>query len=87
MIMKYFHECSLLLLIILFLHQPLTAQSADSDRIAAEIPQSEIELNIYFLAADEFLGRDTGTHELDIAARYIATWFQVNGIEMPEGQD
>jgi hypothetical protein len=83
--MKYSLQSLLWPLAFFFLHQPLTAQSVDTQKITAEIPQSEIELNIYFLAADEFLGRDTGTHELDIAARYIATWFQANGVEMPEG--
>lgn len=75
----------ILLMFIFVSYQPLTAQILDPERIAGEIPQSDVELNIYFLAADEFLGRDTGTHELDIAARYIATWFQVHGIEMVEG--
>lgn len=85
--MKNFAHLSHLLIVILFLHQPLAAQTTDAGRIAAEIPQSEVELNVYFLAADEFLGRDTGTHELDIAARYIATWFKVNHIEMADGHD
>jgi hypothetical protein len=76
---------------VLFLTVPLpetvTAQSSDAERIEAEVLRSDIEFNIYFLASDEFLGRDTGTHELDIAARYIATWFQTNGVEIAKGYD
>ena len=65
----------------------LFAQSAEAENIEAQVLHTDIEKNIYFLAADEFLGRDTGTHELDIAARYIATWFQVYGVEIADGYD
>ncbi len=76
-----------LLLIIITQPTLLYGQSAAAEKIEAEVLRTDVEKNIYFLAADEFLGRDTGTNELDIAARYIATWFQVYGIEMAEGYD
>ncbi|TVR19288.1 MAG: M28 family peptidase [Balneolaceae bacterium] len=65
----------------------LFAQSTEAEKIEHEVLRSDIEKNIYFLAADELLGRDTGTQEIDIAARYIATWFQVYGVEMADGYD
>lgn len=69
------------------LNQNIVAQSSLIDQINSEVTQNDIEFNIYFLASDEFLGRDTGTQELDIAARYIATWFQINGIKKSDGYD
>lgn len=74
---------------ILFVNSfiPAHAQETDAERIKSWVTQSEIEFNIYFLASDEFLGRDTGTQELDIASRYIATWFQIYGVDMVEGAD
>jgi hypothetical protein len=85
--MKKLIPFTLTFFLILSLHGVLAAQTSDAERIEAEVLRSDVEFNIYFLASDEFLGRDTGTHELDIAARYIATWFQTNGVEMAEGHD
>lgn len=67
--------------------QSIVAQSSLIDQINREVSQNDIEFNIYFLASDEFLGRDTGTQELDIASRYIATWFQIHGIDKVDGVD
>jgi hypothetical protein len=75
----------LTLIIFSLITSSLFAQTADSDHIEKAVSQTEIEFHINFLAADEFLGRDTGTHELDIASRYIATWLQTNGIKMAAG--
>lgn len=83
-----FNKILILTLFLVFqLNQKITAQSSLIDQINDEVTQADVEFNIYFLAADEFLGRDTGTQELDIAARYIATWFQINGIEPAAGHD
>lgn len=65
---------------------PLSAQSDTALQIESDVTRTEVELNIRFLAADEFLGRDTGTQELNIAARYIATWFEMYGANPAEGQ-
>lgn len=74
--------------ILLILSAPvLQAQQDDTDRINNVISQQDIEFDIYFLASDEFLGRDTGTQELKIASRYIATHFQTKGVQKPEGYD
>lgn len=73
---------------IAFLYQPtVTAQHTEAELIEEAILRTDVEKNIYFLAADELLGRDTGTRELDIAARYIATWYQIYGVEFAEGYD
>lgn len=83
-----FNKILIFTLFLMFqLSQNITAQSSLIDQITDEVTQADIEFNIYFLAADEFLGRDTGTQELDIAARYIATWFQIHGIKMADGYD
>jgi hypothetical protein len=63
------------------------AQTVIADPITEEVTQSDVEFNIYFLASDEFRGRDTGTRELKIASRYLATWFQVYGIQPAPGHD
>ncbi|MEX0905836.1 MAG: M28 family peptidase [Balneolaceae bacterium] len=65
--------------------EPSLSRQADTEKILTEVTQTDAEMNIYFLSSDELRGRDTGTHELDIAARYIATWFRSNGIRpIPE---
>ncbi len=65
----------------------LTAQSPETELIDESVPQKDVEFNIQFLAADEFRGRDTGTPELKIASRYIATWFKTNGINPASGYE
>jgi hypothetical protein len=75
------------LYLILFISVPLFGQSDDVDRIKEFVQQSDVEMHIYFLAADEFKGRDTGTPHLDIAGRYIATWFMTNGVKPLPGHD
>lgn len=77
---------TLLLPFLFILSVPsLHAQSESALQIETEVTRSDIEFNIRFLAADEFLGRDTGTQELDIAARYIATWLEMYGAEPAAG--
>ena len=78
---------TLLILLSLIFSTPILSQSADADHIKEAVSQADVEFNIYFLAADEFLGRDTGTQELKIASRYIATWFQTHGIVTAPGYD
>lgn len=85
--MKIVKSLSILTLLFGLLTLNLDAQTPDPDNIAEHITQPEIELNIKFLAADELLGRKTGTPELDIAARYIASWFESYGVEYAPGQD
>ncbi len=75
------------LLLILFLSTSLYGQSDSVEKIKELVPQSDVEMKIYFLAADEFKGRDTGSPHIDIAGRYIATWFMTNGIKPLPGHD
>lgn len=51
------------------------------------VKKSTIEGHIYFLASDELRGRDTGSPELDIAARYLATSFQRYGVKPVSGYE
>jgi hypothetical protein len=85
--MRIFNICISTIFGLLLLHSSVTAQHTGPETIKTAITQQNIEFNIYFLAADEFLGRDTGTNELDIASRYIATTFQVHGIRPAPGHD
>lgn len=76
-----------LLFIFALFAAPAISQNADADRIEKFVHQPDVEFDIYFLASNEFLGRDTGTQELKIASRYIATTFQTNGVQKPAGHD
>ena len=58
----------------------LKAQSY-TDRINTEVTIPESEAHIRFLASDELRGRNTGSHELNIAARYIAEQFRAFGLQ------
>ncbi len=72
----------LILCLSVFGSHLIFAQSAD---IRKMIGKNEVEAHIRFLAADELKGRDTGTPELKIAARYIAVHMQSYGLEAVEG--
>ena len=56
-------------------------------QVKASVTKAGIESKLRFLAADELRGRDVGTQELDIAARYIAEHYRVNGLKTPAGMD
>lgn len=85
--MKYFILFVSFLMMTLFLSSCTQAQTSPADQIQAEVTQSDIELNVHFLSSDELRGRATGTPELDIAARYIATWFLSNDVKTAPGFD
>lgn len=61
------------------------AQS-EADLVRSTVFKSDIESHIYFLASDELKGRQTGTHELDIAAAYIANNLRSYNVK-PAGKD
>lgn len=42
---------------------------------------------MYFVSSDEMRGRNTGTLENEITARYIAEQFRLNGVKMAPGAD
>ena len=49
------------------------------------VTKNKIEGHIHFLAADELRGREVGTPEVDISAKYIATSFMKYGVQPIEG--
>ena len=55
--------------------------SAQMSRIKSTIDQIEAESHLRFLTADELRGRNTGTIELNIAARYLAEQFRKYGLD------
>ncbi|MEK6476194.1 M28 family peptidase [Catalinimonas sp. 4WD22] len=64
----------------------LVAQ-AQEEQITSSIHKNEVEASIRFLASDELKGRDTGSPELDIAARFIAAQMESYGVKEVEGAD
>ena len=60
---------------------------AQKEKVTQEVLESEIGAHIRFLAADEMRGRDTGSPELEIAARYIAEAFRSYGLKPVKGAD
>lgn len=80
-----------LILLSIFLvfgiHSLADARQHSEEEISGLLPQDEIEFHIQFLASDEFLGRDTGTQELQIASRYLSSWFQRFGVQPAPGHD
>jgi hypothetical protein len=73
--------------LFLFLSLPLHGQSDNIERIIESVQESDVKKQVYFLAADEFKGREIGTPQLDIAGRYIATWFTANNVKAFPGYD
>ncbi|MDX1640508.1 MAG: M28 family peptidase [Balneolaceae bacterium] len=65
----------------------IKAQTDEAENIRSEVKKSDIELNVHFLSSDELQGRDTGTRELEIAARYITSWFLSNDVQTAPGYD
>ncbi|MDN4165980.1 M28 family peptidase [Cytophagales bacterium LB-30] len=57
----------------------LFAQS-DEELVKATVQKNTIKGHIYFLASDELRGRETGSAEIDIAARYLSTTLQRYGV-------
>lgn len=54
----------------------LTKKTVDTEEIAS---------HVWFLAADELRGRDTGSPEIDIAAAYIAAQYRKYGVKPIDG--
>ncbi|MEQ9302720.1 MAG: M28 family peptidase, partial [Marinoscillum sp.] len=69
----------------------LTLMSAKGQKLVKSIDNSvkknEIESHLYFIASDEMRGRNTGTIENEIAARYIAERFRSYGVKTAPGTD
>lgn len=81
---------------VAFSQKPKTAAKAPAKAVAKtataarapefSIPQADVEAHIRFLAADEMLGRRTGSTTNLVAARYIAEQFRHLGLK-PAGTD
>lgn len=67
---------------LLLLLSPSSAAPADGDAALADA----VRAHVAFLADDLLKGRDTGSAEYEIAARYVAARFQALGLE-PAGDD
>lgn len=80
---KIIPVCAAMLLTVSFAH----AQENGQAGIAQTVTQPEVEQHIRFLASDELQGRDTGSPELRIAARYIAEYFRQHGIKPVNGME
>ena len=50
-----------------------------------EITRNEVEAHVRFLASDELMGRRTGEEGNNIAARYIASYFEAYGLKEAPG--
>ncbi len=61
------------------------AQSTVPDTVAQSVKRAVVEQHLRFLAADELRGRDTGSPELEIAARYLAEQFRRYGLDTVPG--
>jgi hypothetical protein len=59
----------------------LLAGSAPAQQAAPEFSADRVKAHVAFLADDLLEGRDAGTRGYDIAARYVATQFQMLGLE------
>ncbi|MEM9673644.1 MAG: M28 family peptidase [Bacteroidota bacterium] len=57
------------------------AQSPSDGSISSTIQVSQVEAHVRFLASDALKGRDTGSPGLEIAAQYIASYFQGYGLQ------
>ncbi len=75
------------LLLALLLGTLTTWSQKDVKKINASVKQSEFEAHLYFIASDEMRGRNTGTIENQIAARYIADRFRAYGVKMAPGAE
>nr|WKN39394.1 M28 family peptidase [Tunicatimonas sp. TK19036] len=68
------------LFLIFFSSAALTGFAQSTD-ITSTVQRAEVEAHVRFLASDALKGRDTGSPELNIAAQYIASYFQSYGLQ------
>lgn len=73
-------------LLILLGFISLNAQN-EYERVNATVSKNKIRSHIYFLASDELKGRETGSHEGNIAALYLANQLRRYGVKDVPGTD
>lgn len=77
-----------ILLFVLFIGLTLNAIGQSAKSLVDEtVHKEKIEAAISFIAADEMRGRDTPSSELDIAAKYLATFMYGEGVKHAPGMD
>lgn len=76
-----------LLLTLSFITLGAFTQKKTIKNIESSVKQSEFKAHLYFVASDEVRGRNTGTIENEITARYIAERFRAYGVKMAPGTD
>lgn len=59
----------------------------DFDLVKSTVSKDVIKSHIYFLAADELKGRETGSHEGNVAALYLANQLRKYGVQDVPGTD
>lgn len=63
------------------------AQSQENTLPELMLEKSEVEAHLRFLASDELMGRKTGEPGNNIAARYLATYYEALGLSKAPGLD
>ncbi|WP_258103963.1 M28 family peptidase [Marinoscillum sp. MHG1-6] len=72
---------------IILLVQIGFAQKKLAKQINKEVKKEDYQSYVYFLASDEMRGRNTGTQENEIAARFIAEQFRSFGVKPVPGTE
>lgn len=72
---------------VLFLASGCSGPAGAARKAAASITEEELQLQLDFLASDEFGGRNAPSPELKITSRYLATQVELFGLTpvMPDG--
>ena len=73
--------------IVLCFMATLSFGQSDKELANNAVTQSIIKSHLTFLASDELKGRDTGSPELKIAAKYLESRFLEYGIQKVQGMD
>ncbi|MFQ3212903.1 MAG: aminopeptidase YwaD [Marivirga sp.] len=71
--------------LLAFLFVAVAYAQSDNELTVQTVTKDKIEGHIHFLAADELRGREVGTPEIDIAAKYISTSFMKYGVKPING--
>ena len=77
-----------LLLLLNFIFFGANAQKGSGSTVRKlpeyKLSKNEVEAHIRFIASDEMLGRRTGEITNNVAARYVAENFRLQGLKTPK---